>query len=481
MTNGSKASGFGFGGAAPEDPITASQPLWDAFRSILHESMGLKNELIQDNTLRIALRDLSATVGGNPSIWLESLKSDPVIRHKFCEHFTVGETWFFRDWTPFACLRQFAEEFRLRKGTTRPIRVLSIPCSTGQEPWSMAMLFAWMGWTPDQVIIDALDLNRASLKTMKERTYKKYSFRETQPEANLILDRFTRPISDGFEVDPGLANFVHIHHGNILDHQLDPTGCGAKYDVIFSRNLFIYLDNSSRSKAMTNLMRLLDPEGILYFGHAEGSVIEGHGLVSWNSAFNFAFTRKAAKPGLVDSSQGVLESDIGRVTGGHLSPLPPKSRPHIQPKPKASPISPTEGNTKNPVKRSVPGSRSSRITKAPLVDPVAKALAAANSGDLENAAYLYADLLKKEAMNGNLWRMAAVVEQARGRTEEALKMFDRALYIDSKDRESLRMASLIRRQRGEIARAEQLERRLAALDLTPGNEYPESRTGRGEK
>lgn len=63
--------------------------------------------------------------------------------------------------------------------------------------------------------------------------------------------------------------------------------------------------------------------------------------------------------------------------------------------------------------------------------------------------------------------MAAMVEQAGGKHEDALRMFDRVLYLDPKDTQSLRMASLIRRQRGEIAKALQLERRLAVLDQGP--------------
>ena len=94
MTTGSNASRRPSKTEAPMDAIAASQPLWGEFREILRESIGLKNDLIQDNILRVALRDLSATLGDNPTVWLDSVKSDPLIRHKFCEHFTVGETWF---------------------------------------------------------------------------------------------------------------------------------------------------------------------------------------------------------------------------------------------------------------------------------------------------------------------------------------------------------------------------------------------------
>ena len=462
---------------APLDVIGASQPLWGAFRDILRESIGLKSDLIQDNILRVALRDLSTTLGDNPNLWLESVKTDPAIRHQFCEHFTVGETWFFRDWTPFACLKQFAEDFRNRNGSSRPIRILSIPCSTGQEPWSMAMQFAWTGWTADQVAIDALDLNQASLAAMKTRLYKNFSRRESNQEANLMLDHYTRPLADGFEVDPQLVKYVKIHHGNILDPQLDPTGCGAKYDVIFSRNLFIYLDIPSRAKAMANLLRLLDKDGILYFGHAEGSVIEGHGLVPWNSSFTFAFTRSKSVP--VSNEVKPVRLDRNTVVtpaNAPTIPAPPKKQ-NVDPKPKNF----TSSGKIAESKKETPPQKAIAPPPSGVDDQIAKAQMEADAGNLANAAILYQGLLKNQPMNGKLWRMAATVEQARGQAEEAIRMYDRALYLDPKDAETLRMLSLIRRQRGEIARAEQLERRLASLGQKPNlsdQENPVNNGGR---
>ncbi len=464
MTTNSQDSGKGSKIEAPMDCIAASQPLWGEFRSILRESIGLKSDLIQDTILRVALKDLAETLGENPNAWLQNLKSDPAVRHKFCEHFTVGESWFFRDWTPFACLRQFAQEFRIRHGSTRLLRILSIPCSTGQEPWSMAMLMAWMGWSPDQVVIDALDLNQVSLAAMKTRVYRNYSRRESNPEANMMLDQYSTPLNDGFLVDAQLAKYVRIHHGNILDSNLDPTGCGANYDVIFSRNLFIYLDLPSRAKAMANLLKLLDQEGILYFGHAEGSVIEGHGLVPWNAGFTFAFTRARETPVVNEPkpprpARAPVAGSPGLFSNNPFpgKPLPDPNSNRSKPV-NASKVAVSKKEEKAPV-RSVTG-------KSPEPNPLDRAQSEADAGNLDTAAELYAAILKSEPMNGKLWRMAATVEQARGKTDEATRMYDRALYIDPKDTESLRMLSLIRRQRGDIARAEQLERRLASIGLS---------------
>ena len=426
--------------------IEASKPLWDSFRKILSDECGLKVDLIHDQVLSTALKNLSKNLGQDPVFWLRSLETDPQLRTSFCEHFTVGETWFFRDWTPYACLKQFADLFQARS-TGRPLRILSIPSSTGDEPWSMAMLFAWKGWTPNQVSIDAVDLNRTSLITLEKGMYRSYSRRETNPEANLILDRFTQPIPDGFEIDPTLKSYVRAHQGNILDPKLNPGGLGFHYDVIFSRNLFIYLDTQARPIALAHLDRLLDPEGILYLGHTEGGVIDPNSFVTWNPEFSFAFTpRKASAPPIPEP---VPSYQPGPIRPYVPLPAPPTEalRPPVA-KPLKKPVLPKE----------VP---------LPAQNPIDEAREAANAGKLDLASRLYGDLLKAQPLSVELWRMAAIVEQAAGKHEDALRMFDRVLYLDPKDTQSLRMASLIRRQRGEIAKALQLERRLAVLDQGP--------------
>ncbi len=425
------------------DSIEASKPLWDSFRKILSDHSGLKSELVHDQVLTTALKPLVKNLGPDPVKWLRSLETDPLLRTSFCEYFTVGETWFFRDWTPYACLKQFALLFQAR-ALGRPLRILSIPSSTGEEPWSMVMLFAWMGWTPNQVCIDAVDINRTSLSTLEKGVYRSYSRREANPEANMILDRFTKPIPDGFEIDPTLKGYVRAHQGNILDPNLNPGGVGFHYDVIFSRNLFIYLDTQARPIALAQLLRLLNPEGILYLGHTEGGIIDPALFVPWSPDFSFAFTpRKAQAP--------VFLRPVSSV-----QPSPNRTFVPLAVPPSESPRPPVAKAAKKPLlPKEVP---------RPPQNPMEEAREAADSGKLDLASRLYADLLKTHPLSAELWRMAAMVEQAGGKHEDALKMFDRVLYLDPKDTQSLRMASLIRRQRGEIAKALQLERRLAVLD-----------------
>lgn len=426
-------------------PAGGPIPLQGEFKEVLGKAMGLKPELVQDGALRNALSAFGQRYGGDATHWLARMRGDAEALNYFCGQLTVGETWFFRDWTPFACLKQFVEEQVGRSHFQSPLRILSLPCSTGEEPWSMAMILAQLGFQAGQAVIDAVDINTTSLDALNARKYLSYSRREANPEANALLDRFTRPTAHGFEIDKSLTVFVQTHHGNILDSQLAPAGRGVRYHAIFSRNLFIYLDAASKKKAAKNLLKLLHPDGILYLGHTEGRVLDSLDVELWKEAYLFAFTpRKKSPPSL---------PAIAPLTAS-------TSTPAIAPIPRAAGVKP-------PVKRAAPagprsksGIRSRRLSA--LGSPeYQKALDAANRGDLQLATQLCANLVVKEPAKAQNWCLAGTIEQAKGKTQEALGMFDRALYLDPRHVQALQISALLRRQLGQTALAEQLERRLA--------------------
>jgi len=431
-------------------PPGAPIPMADEFKEILSSAMGLKSELVQEGALRNALAAFGQRYGGEAREWLARLRSDPEALNYFCGRLTVGETWFFRDWTPFACLKQFVEELTARADFQPPLRILSLPCSTGEEPWSMAMTLAQMGFKPGQALIDAVDINTHSLETLQARKYTAFSRRETNLEANTLLDRFTRPIPDGFEVDKNLAGFIKTHHGNILDGHLAPAGAGTRYHAIFSRNLFIYLDPASKKKGAKNLLKLLHPEGILYLGHTEGRVLDTFEVKLWKDAFLFAFTPKKESAPLIKT----------KAPAKRPAPTTPRSKSGVRsrrlaalaaPNPAFAAIKPKDGTPTHP--------------------DFQRALDAANSSDWKLATQLCATLVAKEPDKALNWCLAGMVEQVKGKTQDSLGMFDRALYLDPRHVPALQAAALLRRQLGQAALAEQLERRLA-LAIQKGRSEP---------
>jgi chemotaxis protein methyltransferase WspC len=177
----------------------------------------------------------------------------------------VPETWFFRDGTPFAALKKWA--LSRRRSGTQCLSVLSAPCASGEEPYSIAITLLEAGFDPDQFRIDALDVSHHALESALRGLYGERSFRGRYDPA--ILDRYFQVRGDQRSVASAVRASVYFQQGNLLDG--DWRSPGRPYDVIFCRNLLIRLDGSSQRRAYGILHRHLHENGILVLGDAECS------------------------------------------------------------------------------------------------------------------------------------------------------------------------------------------------------------------
>ncbi len=180
------------------------------------------------------------------------------------EYIVIPETWFFRDREPFLYLARHAQTIRPRPSPHAPMRVLSVPCSSGEEPYSIAMTLMSAGVRPDDYRIDAVDISRSLLLKAEAGIYGPNSFRGG------ILDncecyfstegstRFVRP-------EPRVA--IRFICGNAME--MDGLGLANSYDVIFCRNLLIYQHEEARRRIVATLHHRLKPGGLLFVGHAE--------------------------------------------------------------------------------------------------------------------------------------------------------------------------------------------------------------------
>jgi chemotaxis protein methyltransferase CheR len=175
---------------------------------------------------------------------------------------TTNETYFFREARHFEVLREQAEQAR---GRLQPFRVWSAACSTGEEPYSIAMvLAATMPHTPYEVLgsdISARVLDRArtglypvSRTTHIPRVYlQQYCLRGTQQqEGTVLVDRALRQ----------RVRFMQINLNTALP-RIGP------FDVIFLRNVLIYFDATTKRQVVERVLSALKPGGHLMIGHSE--------------------------------------------------------------------------------------------------------------------------------------------------------------------------------------------------------------------
>lgn len=183
---------------------------------------------------------------------------------------TVNETYFFRESSQ---LRAFSEEImpdlKELKKKSKNIRIWSAGCSSGEEPYTLAMLVLELGQSLNDFNVEIIgsDINQRVLQSARKGLYRKNSFRTT--DRHFIKKYFTE--EDGaFKIKDEVRRLVHFSHMNIVD-PYKAKFIGA-VDVVFCRNVLIYFDLEARKKVTDNFFNRISDGGYLLLGHAESLI-----------------------------------------------------------------------------------------------------------------------------------------------------------------------------------------------------------------
>lgn len=201
------------------------------FLKILNRAVGLAPDSLSRSGIELAVRARMRETATTEKSYLGLIRTSDKELAELVEEIVVPETWFFRDSKPFELL------FETVAGRSDEFRVLSAPCSTGEEPYSIAMTL--MGAGLKNFRVDGVDISERALHKAKGAVYGENSFRAELP---IYAQRWFRKCEQGRMLAPEIRDSVNFHAGNIIDGCL-PTG---RYDVVFCRNLLIYLDDGSR-------------------------------------------------------------------------------------------------------------------------------------------------------------------------------------------------------------------------------------------
>ena len=149
------------------------------------------------------------------------------------EEIVVPETWFFRDKIPFIAVGKYAKEIRKNNNAKEPIRVLTLPSATGEEPYSVAITLFENGFSASQFTIDAMDVSKKALAVAKQGIYGRNSFRGEYDKE--LLEKYFIESGSGYEISDHIKKQVNFSQGNIL--KLDFSLYPESYDIVFCRNL----------------------------------------------------------------------------------------------------------------------------------------------------------------------------------------------------------------------------------------------------
>jgi chemotaxis protein methyltransferase CheR len=184
------------------------------------------------------------------------------------EGLTVSETYFFRDPAQFRALADLAREGRLREGSaSRPFRVLSAGCASGEEAYSLAIVLgdAWPDAPAGAIELSGVDVSPLMIEKAERARYTSWSLRETPED---VRARFFRQEGRDYVLDPRIRGRAAFEVRNLV---MEDAGFWQpeRFDVIFCRNVIMYFAPDVARAVVDRLARSLAPGGWLFLGHAE--------------------------------------------------------------------------------------------------------------------------------------------------------------------------------------------------------------------
>ena len=244
---------------------------YEFLRKLLKERSGLdlsadKQYLVESRLVPLARR---AGLSGISDLVLKMKSGAETLIVAVVEAMTTNETFFFRDKIPFDHLRDTVMPALLRSRASRKtIRIWSAACSTGQEPYSIAMCLKEMaqlltGW---RIEIVATDLSQDVLEKARAGIYSQFEVQRGLP-IQLLVRYFTQ-MGELWQLVPEIRSMVQHRHLNLLQ---DFAQLG-KFDLIFIRNVLIYFDQETKASMFERLLKVIEPDGMLMLGAAESVV-----------------------------------------------------------------------------------------------------------------------------------------------------------------------------------------------------------------
>ncbi len=410
-------------------------------QALLEEWIGLDAGTVGTASIDRAVSERMKAKGeADPAAYARRASADPTERDLLVEEVIVAESWFFRDRQVFEFVTDFAITRSALPGRL-PLRILSAPAAAGEEPYSLVMALFDAGLSANQFQVDAIDISRRAIARAEAGRYSANAFRN----ADLgFRDRWFTHDGGQSVIDPRVRTQVRFAWANILESAF-ATGRPA-YDVIFCRNLLIYLTPTARRHVERQLERLLLPDGLLILGAAEPPIMQGDWIPAGTASL-FALRRGVHVP--------------------PPRPFAPSTRPPASHRAAHTPPQNATGADRGEPRFLRKSGKSDQATaglpreRPDLEEVLAEADRLANAGQLTDAlAYCerHRPLMPPSPL---LFFLMGMLHQSAGDLDRAEGCFHKTLYLDAGHEEALLALALLARQRGDMAMAEKYRQSAA--------------------
>ena len=389
--------------------------------NLLRSSIGLHAATIGTSVVEHTIRSRMARLGlTSHDAYIEVLRNSPAEWNNLIETMVVTETWFFREKHPFSALVRLVLDEWLPAHPDQTLRLLSVPCASGEEPYSMAMALLDAGVPAGRFQIDAIDISARALAFAQRGVFGKNSFRGADLE---FRNRHFVSTRGSFLLNPAVRRMVRFQRGNILSPDcLAETGV---YDYIFCRNLLIYFDRPTQDETLVKLRHLLVMGGALFTASAELPVALENGFASLDLPRSFA-CRKTKKKAPAATSLHPVEAPV--ETPGSVAVVPDS------PKPRAARSAPPAGN-------------------------LVRARELADEGHLAEAAEICHAHLRENGVSAEAFYILGLVQDTTGEDAQAGEFYRKALYLEPDHLDAMQRWALLSERNGQRDHARRLRQR----------------------
>jgi chemotaxis protein methyltransferase WspC len=394
-------------------------------RQWLLEHTPLEPSLLEGAGFAALVAERIATVArGDESLYIAALGQSPDEVERLTAGVAVPETWLFRYPSSFELLVDVLRH----QSAAKSLRMCSVGCATGLEPYSMAMAAVHAGWSPDRVRIDAFDRNPEALAIATAGIYGPAAIRGEIPGwATGFLER----VAGAIRIDAGIRAMVRF-----TQIEVTASGIQGPYDVIFCRNVMIYLSAPARTRLVREICAALAPGGVLFVGHAEQFIRGEPTLRPVAAPHAFALQR-------VD---GVVEprGPLGRTpTKIDATEASSKLLASVRPSPRPSPVAPTRAV--------VP------LAAAPSAverrDDLLDARALADAGRMAESEAVVRSLIAHRGPSAGALELLGLIRMAANDVPGAKRLFQQSVYLEPERAASLLQLAMISERAGDPHRA----------------------------
>jgi chemotaxis protein methyltransferase CheR len=410
--------------------LSLSENDFRSFRDLIAERSGIyfdpeKQELLKDNLLQ-----RMADCGLSNFADYFNLLSSPAGTKEFdylLNLITIPETYFFRDRAQFRAFERFVIPDIVEKKSYpgASLRIWSAGCSTGEEPYTIAMILA-AGMLDRPIQILATDVSHDALKAAREGVYTARSVRDVPQE---YLNRFFTRKGDQYLLDESIKQMVEFRYFNLVTEPY-PLMEMSGWDIIFCRNVTIYFQAEATRKVIHNFYQSLREGGYLFAGYSESLRYISDEFSTIQQEGAFFYQKGGAKKTVRKKARKIRGGRI--ISGRSAKKKGPKTVRGL----KSDEIGQICARAKELLEMGRP-ERASEIlspylrgSTTPESVLLLKAEISLNQGDLERAVQLCEKIVKREPLSIGGYYLLGVIYLTWEDEARAIEEFKRVLYLE---------------------------------------------------